>query len=297
MRLQPFTVLPIVSICLLAVCPLSQAGLMTFTQVQDFNTLAHGAIVSSSNPAQTLLGSFGNVTVRGENLNDDRDLIVGFDTALGSGTRDDDLLAPFDLGNIGGPDVDIEGAGDEQGTALIIQERGEGSDGDNDGLLDSSSGSDAPADDEGRRPAGSISFDFDEAVESFGIDLLDVEGGENFSFEFFSDGELVSTVGFDEFLEGGEFFDPSAPVVFGNNSANRIVPITTAELAAFAGVDSISGFDSVTVNLGGSGALDNLLTTRSFVPEPGAACLWMMAGAIGLCGFERRKSNRINKLI
>jgi hypothetical protein len=97
-------------------------------------------------------------------------------------------------------------------------------------------------DDEGSRPAGSIFFDF----ESFG-----------------------------EFIEGeSSFFVPD--VVYGNNSANRIAPITAADLGLIQ-------FSKVELNLGGSSAVDNI----RFEPIPEPASLVLLGAALALTSLTR----------
>ncbi len=132
-----------------------------------------------------------------------------------------------------------------------------------------------------RKPAGHFTFDFAEPINAFGFTVVDVEGPEEFGTDTgyfvaaFSGGEEVLRVDFVDFLtEGSAFFDES--VAFGDNSANRIGPIG----ATLAGVES---FDRVTVALGGSGVLDQVVT----VPSPAAAGLGLVALA-GLAARRRR---------
>jgi len=108
--------------------------------------------------------------------------------------------------------------------------------------------------DEGNRPAGSITFEFLSGVEicEWGFDLIDVEGPEEsddgFVATFMMSGMMVDQVGFNDFLPGGSHqVNVPGPVVFGNNHANRIPPFALAALA-----------DEVKIELGGSTALDNI---------------------------------------
>ena len=165
------------------------------------------------------------------------------------GEPDPDLQTPFDLGNLA-----PTGTG---GNVLIIPENNTDSNGD--GLIDQPN-------DEGTRPAGQFTFDFLFPVSDFGFDLVDVEGPAEFNnnsgyfASFYLDGELEARVGFGSFIDPtSPFYDPT--VRFGDNSANRITPIT-------ARLVGLPEFDRVVLNFGGSGATDNIRFT--FVPEPTA---------------------------
>ena len=157
--------------------------------------------------------------------------------------------------------------------ALIIQE---------DGADDGSGSIDTSPDDEGGRPAGSITIAFSTAIDSVGFDLLDVESTleEPFSVDFTS-GSTTLTV------DDSQLIDRDPTVEFGNNFANRIIPLTAAEVSAITG-SSITSFDEVTFNLGGSGAIDNI--SFSPVPEPTVFPILALMG-FGLAGKRRRKSS------
>ena len=241
---------------------------------QDFNSILHGQIIDNefSTP------SFG-FTVSGNNYHDSRDWVVGFDTNR-RWTRDSDLEDPFDMGNV--RDLDFQ-------EALILQEAGVGRDYDHDGFLDTRN----DADDEGRRPAGWVKFDFNEDISVFGLDLLDVEGSlERFKLQFFKDGVRLASVGFDEFVNNttGIFYDDT--IEFGNNSANRIAPISADMLSAFTGT-TIENFDAVKVKLGGSGAIDNLKygtpDQLPAVPEPSTFLVWVSGLGVAMIGQSRRR--------
>ena len=97
---------------------------------------------------------------------------------------------------------------------------------------------------------------------SVGFDLIDVEGpsefGSNSGFvaTFFMSGSELARVGFAQFInEKSLFFDPT--VEYGNNKVNRISPISVESLSTFTGA-SITAFDKVEFNLGGSSAIDNI---------------------------------------
>jgi hypothetical protein len=167
------------------------------------------------------------------------------------------------------------------GKILIIAEND--IDANNDGLIDS-------PDDEGSRPAGTITFNFRDPITELGFNLIDIEGptefGQNSGFVATfggtvtrPDGRVVgvnTTVGFGQFITpGSPFYDPT--VRFGDHSANRIKPI----LASQVGMNS---FSRVEVNFGGSGAIDQLV--YRFVPEPGAVSAGLVAA--GLLAVRRR---------
>ncbi len=242
-------------------------GLGTSTaSVIDFNSIAHGEIV---------MGQILGITVEAVNPNRNHDLAIGFDTNE-TGTADTDLQKVFGgrTSWSGGNMSPAELAALDLGTVLIIAENDFDSDDDGDNLIDS-------PDDEGSRPAGSITFTFDDPILAVGFDLIDIEGvleadAPNFepgAFAVFRmDSSLVGTVDFAEFLPFGTH-DMNAQ--FGNNTVNRIAPIS------FGGMQ----FNSVTIRLGGSGAVDNLVFR---VPAPGVAAL--VGLGLGLLGVLRRRN-------
>ncbi len=220
----------------------------------DFEEFDHGDIVASSQ----------GVIITTTNTGGGPDIGVAFDTTQ-TGTADDDLQF-HSPGIAGGENGWTRGnlAPDSYlGNVLIIQE--------NAGGCDASSCS--RPDDEGSRPAGRIELDFS-AVGSFtefSMDIVDVEShtAEPGSIVFHLGVVQVASVSFMDFLD-----DPS--VVYGNNSANH--------------VDVLSGttYDRVTINLGGSGAVDNVTAA---VPEPSAALLFAV-GALAVGTRVRRRATR-----
>jgi hypothetical protein len=217
----------------------------------DFESLSHGEVVKAG---------LGDVQIDALNPNRGFDLAVGFDTSL-SGTADLDLEmgGGWSSGNI---------AGERLGTILILQENDLGCD----------VGICSNPDDEGRRPAGDLSFAFGTSVLDFGLDLVDIDNAlvEDGSLEFF-DGAASVTISFAEFIDPkSAFYDDT--IEFGNNSANRISPLSAKAL----GLEEIDG---VTVHLGGSGGVDNL--TGTIVPEPSTAILSLL-GLMGLASVGRR---------
>ena len=257
-------------------------------QTQTFNDLSHGQIVDNE-----FSNGINGFTVRGANIGGGPDLIVAFDTSE-LNTADPDLEDPFDLGNAFTSEIfrDLQDPDSSNSNtsrffdALIIQENGQ-EDPNNKGFID------ANPDDEGTRPAGTIQLEFESPISRFGFDLLDVENvGEEFNLVFSNGDEVLATVPFEEFVTDDEttsglFFDDT--IEFGNNSANRIVPITSSRLRAFTGDDTIESFDQIAINLGGSGAVDNI-RFETFVPEPTSAVSWLMICA-AFVGFRRRQDS------
>lgn len=195
----------------------------------------------------------------------DRDYAVIFDTRNDDNNNDPDLKGPvWDFGNI---------KNEALGNILIIEENG----------VDNGSGFiNRMPDDEGRRPAGFIEFDFRVPITAFGFDLIDVENdlekilGSFFALQSSSGNSAI--IPFAAFVEN----DPSNPyyiagLEFGNNSANRIDPITAAVLG-------LIDFNKVQIHLGGSGAIDNIVYAP--VPVPASAVL-LFSGLLGLIGVRR----------
>jgi len=214
----------------------------------DFDTLAHGEIVNSQYAA---LG----ISVSAVNPNRSHDLAAIYDTGTVGGADPDLEGPPWSSGNID-PDEDL-------GNLLIIAENDRGAE---DGILDD-------PDDEGRRPAGSLVFDFDFRATEIGFDLVDVES------HTLEDGGLTLFDGADVVLEftwadlvssDSDIYD--ATIAFGNVSANRLDMLEVAD-----------GFDRAVIDLGGSGAVGNL----AIVPAPGTIAL--LGGGLVLAGRGRRR--------
>ena len=208
-------------------------------------------------------GLLPGVTVTVDNPNRSFDLGVIFDTTYGGSTTDDDLLGPAWTG--GG---NLAASSPTIGGIAIIQEN-------TTGFLPGSNTSVSDPDDEGSRPAGTILFAFDTPIHSFGFDIVDVEGEvEAFSAIHLLSGGGMTTVPFSSFLTR------DATVSFGNNSLNRIVPLTAAELGT-------GPWDSVAIQVGGSAGLDNVTFER--VPEPSTLLLLGIGlAAVGVRRYRRK---------
>lgn len=230
-----------------------------------FDDLVHGEIVHTQYQA-----SHG-LTIAAENYWKSFDLAVAFDTNR-SQTRDPDLENPWDRGNLPA-DADL-------GHALIIQENNNGI---GDGVANK-------PDDEGRRPAGYFTFDFDRQLSSFGFSLIDVEGVDEYNGGYFLsifDGQqqvaqidfadLVTRHGADPVRQAVyDMYDGSNRPEFGNNSANQVLPLTSGMLGGT--------FDRVVIGLGGSGAIGDINFTA--VPSPSAVGIGLVL--LTAAGLRRR---------
>jgi len=204
----------------------------------------------------SIVTSSQGVTITTTNTGGGPDMGVVFDTNR-SGTADSDLErgSGWSGGNLA-PNTDL-------GLALIIQEHSGSC-----GAVSCSN-----PDDEGSRPAGSFALDFSSlgSFQNFSMDLIDVESitAEPGSVVFRNGGAEVANRSFMSFL--------SQPgVAWGDNSANRILDIV-------AGVE----FDEVIINMGGSGAVDNV-TVSNPVPEPTSALLFGLGIVAAGRGIRRR---------
>lgn len=250
--------------------PASAAGatVIDFEKQPNGKPLPHGAKLYSGFPYK----ASNDVTISAANSYVDApDLLAIFDTRQRN-TRDPDLefpytgggnLATVNLGNIG-----------------IIPENNV--DANKDGILDL-------PDDLGRRPAGQVRFLFNKPINSFGFDVVDMELREaelpsQLIFQKKTGTNKYTEVGRISFKEfktpTSKYYDPT--IKFGDHTANRIKPITAAQLGK-----GVTQFDRVLFNLGGSGGLDNVtFTFVGAVPEP-ATGLAALAGAALL--FPRRR--------
>lgn len=157
------------------------------------------------------------------------------------------------------------------GKLLVIAEND--IDANNNGFVDNPS-------DEGSRPAGRLIFDFTVPTLEFGLGLIDIEGpsefGANAGYIMTFNGTnpqgraATAQIGFGQFVTpGNQFYDST--VVFGDHSANRIKPILPSQVG-------MTSFSRVIVDLGGSGALDDIKV--NYIPEPAGIFAVAAAGAV-----------------
>ena len=229
--------------CVAGISTVARAGAPGGTLI-DFNDLQPGTIVDNEYVGR-------GVRISVQRTSAGPAVATLYDTRR-TGEPDPDEQIPFDLGNLA-----PSGPG---GNVLIIPENA--TDSNKDGRID-------VPNDEGSRPAGQFTFDFTVPVSSFGFDLTDVEGPEEYNANagyfasFYLNGSLEARVGFGAFVDpASPFYDPS--VRYGDNSANRIRPIQARDVG-------LPSFDRVVLNFGGSGGTDNILFTP--VPEPTALAL------------------------
>ncbi|MFN3166059.1 MAG: hypothetical protein ACE37H_03235 [Phycisphaeraceae bacterium] len=240
----------------------------------DFDAYGHGRVLSGVD--------LGPATVFGDNFHNRDDLVVAFDTRQRN-TRDRDLEGPNGFGG-GWGHGNLKASNDIVGTILILQEV----DRNFAGYTDASKQVVNRPDDEGRRRggtrpgAGEITLDFDAPINAFGFTLIDVEETGEFNnetgfFATFTGGGQTAKVSFADFIDpGSSFYDSS--VVFGNNSANRINPITADQLG-------LSSIDRVKLNLGGSGGVGEMKFTG--VPSPSAVGVGL--AMLGVFATRRRR--------
>jgi hypothetical protein len=201
------------------------------------------------------------VRISAVNLQGGPDLAIVFDTLM-ENTADPDLESPWLVGNIF--------ANSLQRGILIIAENAIDSDGD--GRIDDPDDQAAPR----GSSSGEIRIQFDFDLSSFGFDLFDSEGGPeinpNVGFVAFRDnGVELRRISFAEFITPtSSFYDPT--IEYGDHSANRIRPITAAQM-------NIDRFDEVRVNIA-SGGIDTLTWSEAApIPEPTSLALVGMSAA------------------
>lgn len=292
----------------LAITTLASADSVTFSGY------SHGQVVADSYGPNDpdLVGTTDGNTVRLEvvNYSFDPDLAVVFDSN-GYDYDDPDLAGPpsrtWDTGNLA-PHTDL-------GNMLIIQENANwrysetterywswsswkwkyytvkdywGDTNDNN-LVDV--GDIVDADDEAARPAGYVDFFFDQTIDSFGFDLVDVEGAVEYDAAYvatFFDiaGDPITQVLF------GDFDEFQNDIEWGDNSANRI---DSRSISDWTGGLSNEA-SQVRIALGGSGAIDNLTFTyapqggsQDGNPVPTPTALMAGLGGLAMCIARRRR--------
>jgi hypothetical protein len=220
----------------------------------DLNSLEHGTVVTNQ-----FIQSSG-VQVSALNYNRDFHLAAIFDTRE-TGTSAPGLEGPPWAGGNLAPDTVV-------GNALILAKNDTT---DPNGRL-------SDPDDEDLQPAGELILDFDKPSFLIGFDVVDIATPTQFyAVAFYLNDTLLRRISFPEFINpNSDFYD--ATVAFGFNFANRIQPITADD------VGSEGGFDRVVFELGGSGAIANI------VPEPASMGLLLIGSAAMLAA--RRRSSR-----
>jgi hypothetical protein len=193
------------------------------------------------------------VTLHTINLGGGPDAGVVFDTGNPTG-GDSDLGAPFS--NTSGLPSNYM-----PGNVLIIQENH---------TCDTLTCTNP--DDEGSRRAGTFYFDFSSSITLNSIDFFDIESAENGTTEnnaiklFDAADNLISTF--------------HTPYTGGDNTWDQLV-------------FDVSGVKRIELNMGGSGAIDNIAYT--VIPVPAAA--WLFAsGLVALSGIARRKTRSMTRL-
>jgi len=196
----------------------------------NFDGFANGQIIDSEVPG---------VVISADNMGGGPDLAVIFDERIVQG-GDPDLngggCIPGDPANIcdGTWAVGNLAPNTVLNNLLIVQENGV-----NQGGFIST----VPDDEAG---GGTLKFDFQECIKSFGMDAIDAEGMEETPGSFGSISFRLNNVE----VATRDFENLVAVNLFGDNSANRFAPITSAVLG--------TTFDEVWVIHDGSGAVDNI---------------------------------------
>lgn len=227
-----------------AMMPLASATTITF------NDLSNGDIVNSQYNAQ-----YG-VTFNGTNVAKNTDNVaVVFDTSL-LNTQDPDLQAPFfNVNQLSQLNLAIA----NPGNVLIIHE--------NEASCNAISC--ANPDDEGSRPSGFFSIDFENSVTLNSLDFFDIETEEA------SQDNAIHLYGLNGVeINPGQF---NTLGTGGNNTWDRLI-------------FDIAEVYSVEIRLNGSGAISNLDFTATAVPEPSTFAVLGLA-LLGFAGASRRKTN------
>jgi len=230
-----------------------------------FGTAILLAMASSTSAAVLDFESFGagliiddeyapDVLVSATNFGNGPDLAIIFDTTDPDPAGGDfDLVGPFNSNNAGLADEY------SPGNVLIIQERN-----------NCDPVSCAIPDDEGARPGGEFEFLFSSDIILETIDFFDIEDEEDNGSP---DSQIHLFDADDDEIQAGMWF---VPATGGDNLWNQL------------DFESVSGVRRIVIEMGGSGAIDNL--TYQIVPLP--ATLWLFGSALGLLGWARSRSLR-----
>ncbi len=137
---------------------------------------------------------------------------------------------------------------------------------------------------EGRRPAGTLTFEFAKPQAALSFTLVDVEGHAEFQtnsgyfLDFFSDNSELGRVFFGDLITpGSSNYDPT--IEFGNATVNRIGAFEAIQFGA-------ESFNRVELSLGGSGTVAQITATA--VPTPSA--VFGGLSLIGLVAARRRRA-------
>lgn len=259
-----FSTLMLCSAAVLFAASQANAGLFV-----DLNSLSHGDVVRDQ------FASTDNLFIRANNENtpdgDLYNMAVAFDTTTNynNGDGDSDLRAPWDGGNLDSERV--------VGNILIIQERTPGNDDEGDDGIPETV--DVP-DDEGSRPAGTITFNWrDCVIDALHFTLIDVEPDTEPFFVTFANEVSMSTV---QVLNGVDY--GYGETEFGNNHANRI-GLTSEDIG-------FGDWNTVTFHFGGSGGIGEIEYTKpGDTPEiPAPAALPAGLLALGALAGRRRRN-------
>ena len=233
-----------------------------------FESGTHGQVV-----ANQYLSSDG-VRIRGANFKGGPNLAIIFDSRR-TGTADPDLQSPWAGGNLRGSTA--------SGNILILAENAV--DANHDGLIDS-------PDDQGSAAgsAGELRFAFTRKLASVALDLIDVDGPAEAAVGYIGfrlNGAEKARVRFSAFTDpASRYFDPT--VRYGDRFANRIAPITAAELG-------IAAFDEVVVDTGLCCAVDKVQVEFSPVPVPEPSAV--SAGIVLAVGTLLRRCRRASPAV
>jgi hypothetical protein len=149
----------------------------------------------------------------------------------------------------------------------------DGTDANGNGILDNP--------DDGKQ-GGSLTLQFFNPIKSFGFDVLDVDATDapQTTVEFRFEGAPLAVIPFTEFTRRNSPYN-KRNVQWGNNSANRIMPITSNQLGG--------SFDEVVFTFPSAMGFDNLnyRVDNNVIPEPTA--LGLLLGLPALASLRRRR--------